>query len=88
TGLMLGLGETVDELLDTLAELFEAGCRWLTLGQYLRPSLAQTPVVRYVPPEEFDRLGALARRIGFERVASGPFVRSSYHAGEMVGGHD
>lgn len=84
TGLMLGLGETTDELLDTLAELFEAGCRRLTLGQYLRPSLAQTPVVRYVPPEEFDYLGQLARRIGFDRVASGPFVRSSYHAREMM----
>ncbi|MEN6405090.1 MAG: lipoyl synthase [Thermoguttaceae bacterium] len=87
TGLMLGLGETVDELLDTLSELCEAGCRWLTLGQYLRPSLAQTPVVRFVAPEEFDHLGELARRIGFERVAAGPFVRSSYHAGEMAGCH-
>jgi len=85
TGLMLGLGERTDELLDTLAELYEAGCRWLTLGQYLQPSPAQTPVVRYVTPEEFDRLGALARRIGFTHVASGPFVRSSYHADAMVG---
>lgn len=84
TGLMLGLGETVDELLDTLADLHAAGCRLLTLGQYLRPSLAQIPVARYLPPEEFDRLGELARRIGFERVASGPFVRSSYHAREMA----
>ena len=84
TGLMLGLGETTEELLDTLAELFEAGCRMLTLGQYLRPSPAQLPVVRYVPPEEFEYLGQLARRIGFEHVASGPFVRSSYHAREMA----
>ena len=84
TGLMLGLGETTDELLDTLADLFDAGCRRLTLGQYLRPSPAQLPVVRYVPPEEFEHLGQLARRIGFERVASGPFVRSSYHAREMM----
>lgn len=56
----------------------------LTLGQYLRPSPAQMPVVRYLPPEEFDELGRLARQIGFEHVASGPFVRSSYHAGKML----
>ncbi|HYW80999.1 MAG TPA: lipoyl synthase [Thermoguttaceae bacterium] len=85
TGLMLGLGETTGELLDTLADLLDAGCRMLTLGQYLQPSSAQMPVVRYVPPEEFDELGRLARRMGFEQVASGPFVRSSYHAREMVG---
>jgi len=84
TGLMLGLGETTDELLDTLAELHEAGGRMLTLGQYLQPSPAQLPPVRYVPPEEFDRLGEFARQIGFEQVASGPFVRSSYHAREMA----
>jgi lipoyl synthase len=84
TGLMLGMGETTDELLDTLADLFEAGCRLLTLGQYLQPSRGQMPVVRYVPPEEFQHLGELARRMGFERVAAGPFVRSSYHAREMM----
>lgn len=84
TGLMLGLGETVGELLDTLAELHESGCQMLTLGQYLRPSPAQLPVARYVPPEEFDQLGELARRIGYRPVASGPLVRSSYHAGTMV----
>ena len=85
TGMMLGLGETTDELLDTWADLLAAGCRMLTLGQYLQPSPAQTPVVRYLPPEEFERLGELARRMGFEQVASAPFVRSSYHAGEMLG---
>jgi lipoic acid synthetase len=84
TGLMLGLGETTEELLDTLADLFDAGCRLLTLGQYLQPSPWQIPVVRFVPPEEFEHLGELARRIGFERVAAGPFVRSSYHAREMA----
>jgi lipoyl synthase len=84
TGLMLGLGETTDELLDTLADLYAAGCRMLTLGQYLQPSPAQTPVVRYLPPEEFEQFGELARRIGFTQVASGPFVRSSYHAGKML----
>jgi lipoic acid synthetase len=84
TGLMLGLGETVEELLDTLADLAEAGCRMLTLGQYLRPSPAQVPVVRYVRVEEFERLGEAARRLGFTHVAAGPLVRSSYHAGEMI----
>jgi lipoic acid synthetase len=84
TGLMLGLGETVEELLDTLADLVDAGCEMLTLGQYLRPSLDQLPVTRYLTPDEFDRLGRAARQMGFQHVASGPFVRSSYHAGEMA----
>jgi lipoyl synthase len=84
TWLMLGLGETTEELLDTLANLFDAGCRMLTLGQYLRPSPRQMPPARYVTPEEFDHLGRLARHIGFDRVAAGPFVRSSYHAREMA----
>jgi len=84
TGLMLGLGETIDELLDTLADLLAAGCSRLTLGQYLQPSPRQMPVVRYLPPEDFERLGELARRMGFDRVASGPFVRSSYHARGMM----
>jgi len=84
TGLMLGLGETTDELLDTLADLLEAGCRLLTLGQYLQPGPTNIPVARYVPPEEFEQLGRLALRMGFERVASGPFVRSSYRAEEMA----
>jgi lipoic acid synthetase len=84
SGLMLGLGETPDELLDTLADLVEAGCDFLTLGQYLRPTPEHLPVVRYVPPAEFDELGAAARSMGFQRVASGPFVRSSYHAREMT----
>jgi lipoic acid synthetase len=84
SGLMLGLGETTEELLETLADLLEAGCRMLTLGQYLQPAPDRLPVVRYVPPEEFDDLGRLARQMGFQQVASGPFVRSSYHAREMV----
>jgi lipoic acid synthetase len=84
TGLMLGLGETVEELFDTLADLFDAGCRMLTLGQYLRPAPAQLPVARYLPPEEFDTLGNAARQMGFSQVACGPFVRSSYHAGKMI----
>lgn len=84
SGLMLGLGETRDELLDVLSDLLDAGCDMLTLGQYLQPTPHHLPVVRYVPPEEFDDLGQAARAMGFKRVASGPFVRSSYHAGEMA----
>jgi lipoic acid synthetase len=84
SGLMLGLGETRDELLDTLADLREAGCELLTLGQYLRPSPDHLPVERYVPPDEFDELGEVAHRMGFAQVASGPFVRSSYHARDMA----
>jgi lipoic acid synthetase len=84
SGLMLGLGETRDELLDTLADLRGVGCDLLTLGQYLQPSPEHMPVVRYVPPEEFDELGRAARQMGFAQVASGPFVRSSYHAREMA----
>ena len=84
SGLMLGLGETHQELLDVLCNLREAGCDLLTLGQYLQPGPRYLPVVRYLPPEEFDELGALARQLGFRKVASGPFVRSSYHARDMV----
>lgn len=84
TGIMLGMGETTEELLDTLADLLASGVRLLTLGQYLQPSPKQMPVVRYVPPDEFNHLGELARQMGYERVAAGPFVRSSYHAREMM----
>ncbi|HEY4313132.1 MAG TPA: lipoyl synthase [Pirellulales bacterium] len=84
SGLMLGLGELRDEVLDTLADLRDVGCDLLTLGQYLQPSPEHLPVVRYLPPEEFDELGLAARRMGFAQVASGPFVRSSYHAREMA----
>ena len=84
SGLMLGLGETTEELLETLADLRSVGCDLLTLGQYLQPSGRHLPVVRYVPPDEFDELGRLAKAMGFDDVASGPFVRSSYHADEMA----
>jgi len=84
---MLGLGETAEELLDVLADLRAAACDTLTLGQYLAPTLKHVPVARYVPPEEFDALAVLARSLGFKQVASGPFVRSSYHADEMVDAH-
>jgi lipoic acid synthetase len=84
SGLMLGLGETCDELLEVLADLRAVGCDSLTLGQYLAPTLKHIPVARFVPPSEFDSLAILARSLGFKQVASGPFVRSSYHADEMV----
>jgi lipoic acid synthetase len=84
SGLMLGIGETVGELFDVLADLRDAGCDVLTLGQYLAPTLKHIPVARFVPPEEFDALAADARRLGFREVVAGPFVRSSYHAAEMV----
>nr|WP_238397804.1 lipoyl synthase [Anatilimnocola aggregata] len=88
SGLMLGLGETTDELFEVLADLRRAGCDLLTLGQYLMPSAVSAdnylPVVRYVPPEEFEFLGRAARQMGFADVASGPFVRSSYHARDMA----
>ena len=84
SGLMLGLGETRDELLDVFADLLDHGVDYLTLGQYLQPTLDALPVERYVPPEEFVELGDLARRMGFRKVASGPLVRSSYHARDMA----
>lgn len=84
SGLMLGLGESAGELLETLADLRAVRCDLLTLGQYLAPTLKHIPVARYVPPAEFDALGQLARTLGFQQVASGPFVRSSYHAAELI----
>src|SRR5947209_18016229 len=84
SGLMLGLGETTDELLDVLADLRAVDCDTLTLGQYLAPTLKHVPVARFVPPAEFDALAALARALGFRKVVAGPFVRSSYHADEVA----
>jgi lipoic acid synthetase len=87
SGLMLGLGETTEETVETMADLRAVGCDFLTMGQYLQPSPGHLPVVRYLPPGEFDELGRIARSLGFRQVASGPFVRSSYHADEMAGSH-
>lgn len=85
SGLMLGLGETHEELFDVLADLLDAQCDFLTLGQYLQPSTDRyLKVARYISPEEFDFLGEKARQMGFKKVASGPFVRSSYHARDMA----
>lgn len=80
SGLMLGLGETENEIERALGHLRESGVTMLTLGQYLQPSRRHWPVDRYLPPEEFDRWGELARSMGFLSVASGPLVRSSFHA--------
>jgi len=80
SGLMLGLGEEAAEVRQTLADLLEAGCRMLTLGQYLQPTRAHLPVARFIPPEGFDLWKESALEMGFDQVASGPFVRSSYHA--------
>lgn len=87
SGLMLGMGETRDELLEVLADLVAVECDFLTLGQYLAPSATAgdyLQVERYVHPDEFAELGRLAKGLGFKQVASGPFVRSSYHAREMA----
>jgi lipoic acid synthetase len=84
SGLMLGLGETTEELFDVFSDLRSVGCEVLTLGQYLAPTLKHIPVARFVPPPEFDALAALARTLEFTQVVAGPFVRSSYHADEMV----
>lgn len=83
SGLMIGLGETLEEIHRTLAELRGIGCDVVTIGQYLAPSSAHAPVVRYYPPEEFEQLSNVARDLGFAGVASGPFVRSSYNAGDV-----
>ena len=83
SGLMLGHGETEEEIIAALYDLRAIQCDRLTLGQYMRPSLAHLPVQKYWTPEEFDRLGAIAREMGFSHVRSGPLVRSSYHAGEV-----
>ena len=82
SGLMLGLGETRDEVIDTLKALRAVDCQRITLGQYLRPSLAHLPVDRYWTPAEFEELADVARELGFAQVRSGPLVRSSYHAAD------
>ena len=83
TGLMLGLGETSDEIRQTLADIVARGCQLLTIGQYLQPSSAHLPVERYVTPDEFAEWERCARELGFADVASGPLVRSSYRAEQL-----
>jgi lipoic acid synthetase len=84
TGIMLGLGETPEEVRTTLGDIRRQGCELLTIGQYLRPSPAHLPVERYVPPEEFARWEEESRALGFQEVASGPLVRSSYRAEQLL----
>ena len=83
SGLMLGLGETSEEISRTLSDLVHAGCNIVTLGQYLQPSKRNLPVERFVPPDEFDEWRETALGMGFAGVVSGPLVRSSYKAGEL-----
>jgi lipoic acid synthetase len=83
SGLMLGLGETEEELFTALRDLREVGCDILTMGQYLQPTLCHLPVIEFVSPERFANYGRVARELGFIHVASGPMVRSSYHADEF-----
>ena len=83
SGVMLGLGEKETELFQTMDDLREVGCEVLTVGQYLRPSPKYLPVVEYITPEQFDYYGDIARKKGFLYVASGPLVRSSYHAADF-----
>lgn len=82
SGLMLGHGETVEEVITTMKDLKAVGCDRITIGQYMRPSLEHLPVQKYWTPEEFDHLGKVATDMGFSHVRSAPLVRSSYHAGE------
>ncbi len=83
SGFMLGLGETEEEVIDLLQELREVKCDLLTVGQYLQPRPDRLPVVRYIPPEEFEKYKKIGLEMGFRSVASGPFVRSSFHAAQM-----
>ena len=83
SGIMLGLGETITEIEQTMMDLFHTGCDIITLGQYLQPTKAHLAVQKYYSPEEFNRLEKKARKIGFKKVAAGPFVRSSYNAQDL-----
>jgi len=84
SGMMLGLGETEPEVLTAMQDLRTAGCDILTLGQYLQPTLKHLPVIEFVSPEQFAKYKLRAEEMGFVHVASGPMVRSSYHADEFA----
>jgi lipoic acid synthetase len=86
SGIMLGLGEELDEVREVMRDLREHDCDMLTLGQYLQPSKFHLPVIRYVTPAEFNQLREDALKMGFSNVASGPMVRSSYHADQQAAG--
>lgn len=83
SGMMLGLGETEEQVIDTLKRLREVDCDMVTLGQYLQPSKAHIDVKEYITPEQFDKYKEIAENLGFKRVSSGPLVRSSYHASDL-----
>jgi lipoic acid synthetase len=86
SGLMVGLGETNEEILEVMRDLRAHGCELLTVGQYLQPSRHHLPVLRFVTPDEFEQFARAAREMGFRNVASGPMVRSSYHAEQQAAG--
>ena len=82
SGFMLGLGEVRQEVIELMADIRQAGCDFLTIGQYLQPSLRHHKVMKFVPPEEFEEYGNIGKQLGFRQVVSGPLVRSSFHAAE------
>ena len=84
SGLMLGMGEQADEVIGVMQDLYAVGCRYLSIGQYLAPSRDHYPVQEYIYPEVFEKLADSARQMGFSHVESGPYVRSSYHAGQYL----
>jgi lipoic acid synthetase len=88
SGLMVGLGETMDEVVEVLRDLRGVDCRILTIGQYLRPSIAHLPMARYWTPDEFRELKRIGLELGFGHVESGPLVRSSYHAHEQADSYE
>jgi len=88
SGLMLGIGEEIDEVRQVMSDLRAYNCDMLTLGQYLQPSRHHLPVQRYVTPSEFNKLAELGHEMGFKNIASGPMVRSSYHADKQAAGID
>ena len=83
SGMMVGLGETFDEIIDTMRDLREVNCDLMTIGQYLRPSLKHSPISKWYTPQEFEELKQEGQKLGFKHIASGPLVRSSYHADEQ-----
>jgi lipoic acid synthetase len=86
TGLMLGLGETHEDLLEVMHDVLDSGCRLMTLGQYLQPTANHHPVIRYVHPDEFADYARIGEEMGFDHVEAGPLVRSSYKAHQQVNG--
>jgi lipoic acid synthetase len=84
SGLMLGLGETQEEVIETMKDLLEVGCYFLSLGQYLQPSPKNIPVTEYIPPDQFEKYKQTALSLGYKHVESGPLVRSSYHSDSFI----